>query len=264
MALATMPVAGDALLLDKDPAAAAAEADREDEALRRLVWDFAPRTRRKLRRFGERVWRVLTDYIVLYSVFNFWSISHQNFLIHANVGESDLASCTAYSWSTTVVCLTFLVLQIVMYTWRELSTAPIPVAVEQGIDVSQIAAGIFLASVSGTTQWDGRSAVTDLCSNVRAPPSHAIQMFADTAGISGLLRSVLVVIGRPYRCGKDATLGIAASCALVVAVAVLIQVTLLDLVLVPLLARAVRGAEEGSDTLSWLDDFFGLNVTSSV
>jgi len=128
------------------------------------------------------------------------------------------------------------------------------------IALRSILFGVFISSAAGTFDWSSGSAITEVCSSLRQPVANQAIYFGDISGLISLLRSILLVMGRPYQCG-DRSLGVAGSVLTVLVVSITAQVTLLDLVLVPALADAVRKGEESGDVLDWLNNAFGLNAT---
>lgn len=183
--------------------------------------------------------------------------------MHANATGSDLQKCMVHSWSVTISALAMLILTIGVYAWRAMATAKLPTAVEQSVDVAGVLFGVFISSVSGISNWQDQSPITELCSSVRNPVANNVQLLADFLGLGGLLRSILVVIGTPYVCGNR-TFGIAGSALTVLIVAVTVQFTLLDMLLVPALTQAVRNGEEAGDVLAFLDDWLGYNSTANA
>lgn len=187
----------------------------------------------------------------------------QNTLVHANATDSDLQKCMVHSWSVTISAIAMLLLTIGIYAWRAMATSKLPTAVEQSVDVAGILFGVFISSASGIANWQDQSPITELCSSIRNPVANNVQLLGDFLGLGGLLRSILVVIANPYTCGNR-TFGIAGSAITVLVVAITIQFTALDLLLVPALAKGMRDGEEAGDVLAWIDDLLGYNSTSAA
>ena len=243
--------------------AAALEAEKQDAELVPLFPDFPAATRATLRAFGKSTWKGLTDFSLFFSVFLMWHLVHQNTLVHANATGSDLQKCMIHSWSVTISAIAMLLLTIGIYAWRAMATSKLPTAVEQAVDIAGILFGIFISSCSGIANWQEQSPITELCSSVRNPVANNTQLLADFLGLGGLLRSILVVIANPYVCGNR-TFGIAGSALTVLIVAITVQFTLLDLLLVPALATAVRNGEEAGDVLAWIDELLGYNSSANT
>ena len=96
----------------------------------------------------------------------------------------------------------------------------------------------------------------------RTASSSSERSFAgDSFGILSLIKSVLNVYVTPYKCGDKRLTGWM-SALIVIVVAITLQVTLLDLLLLPWLSGVMRDAEDRGSTFGWLDEL--LNRTEAA
>jgi nitrate reductase gamma subunit len=250
----------DALLTKPDTVLGTDVALSPDDVEGRLVLpDLPARWKGPLKRTAKELHGQLSLFKDFLSVTLLWHIAHSGLLVHSYASDTAVQKCMIFSWSTIVSSLLMLVLTIAVLIYRSVA-GKLPTAVEQGYDIASILFGVFISSSAGTFDWVDSTPITEVCSSLRQPVSGMAMYFGDISGLISLLRSILLVAGRPYQC-SDRSLGVAGSVLTVLVVSITAQLTLLDLLLVPALAGAVRRGEENGDPLDFLDGLFGLNGT---
>jgi len=220
-------------------------------ALRMRIEAFA-----RKRAVSLSVWMQHSSFAIL------WLLAHQGINVQTRAPGSSLSRCAVHSWTTIAASLTILCVKLAQVVWEGSAPYRLPLTVTLANDIANIFFGIFISSTAGTFDFDASAPLLEVCAGSRNPISGFAIFFGDISGLINLIKSCLTLFARPISLGRRRLTGWASVLAWLV-LAVSVQLTVLDLWLVPLLSTAVRKNEENGDTLQWISDVLGVNTTAT-
>ena len=191
--------------------------------------------RAELSRGALGLWSRVTSLRDLLTLFIGVHVAHVQITTKFVSYDTTYDACASFSWLALsyVIChLTIVCASNVARTITELSQLA-----ETLLDVWGMVLGFVLAAASSSQRWQLEQGAGDVCSSATNPTAAFVYLLADIAGIGGLLRLLLLTYALPPFGPGWAWLIILGL------VAAVVQLTLLDNVAVPEVAKIWKNIE---------------------